>query len=160
MSDLVEVRRAVQADLEPLTQLWIHAWHEAHDDITSPELRRLRTDESFRDRIHAFGDELRCTGAVGAPTGFCVVKGDELHQIFTSPSARGTGVAQALIADAEARVKAAGYAKIWLDASIGNDRARRFYEKCGWVLRGEEVIELYTPKGPLPTLLWVFEKAV
>ena len=85
---------------------------------------------------------------------------DELHQIFTSPAARGTGTAQALIADAEARVAAAGHPKIWLDAAIGNDRARRFYEKCGWTMRGEEIVDLFTQEGPLPTRLWVFEKAV
>mgnify|MGYP000409804761 CR=1 FL=1 len=155
-----EVRKAEAADLLPLTQLWIHGWHEAHDAITSPELKRLRTDQSFHDRMKSFGDEIRCTGPIGAPTGLCVVKEDELHQIFTSPAVRGTGVAKALIRDAEDRVRAAGYDKIWLDASIGNHRARRFYEKMGWWMRGEEIVDLFTQNGPLPTRLWVFEKAL
>lgn len=121
---------------------------------------RLRTDQSFHDRMASFGDQVRCTGPLGAPTGLCVVRDDELHQIFTSPAARGTGAAQALIADAEARVRNAGQAKIWLDAAIGNDRARRFYEKMGWRMRGEEIVDLFTQNGPLPTRLWVFEKVL
>jgi GNAT superfamily N-acetyltransferase len=157
---MIGVRAVEAADLAPLAELWIDGWHEAHDAISSPELMRLRTDQSFHDRIVAFGDEVRCTGPMGAPTGLCVVKDDQLHQIFTSPAVRGTGVAQALIADAEARVRAAGHEKIWLDAAIGNDRARRFYEKMGWFMRGEEIVDLETQNGPLPTRLWVFEKVV
>lgn len=155
-----EVRKVEADDLTPLGQLWIDGWHEAHDAISSPELMRLRTDQSFHDRMASFGDQTRCTGLVGAPTGLCVVQNDELHQLFTSPAVRGAGVAQALIADAEERVRVAGYEKIWLDVAIGNDRARRFYEKMGWWMRGEEVVELFTQEGPLPTKLWVFEKVV
>lgn len=161
MSAPVAVRRPEAEDLEPLGALWIAGWHEAHDDITSPELLRLRTDRSFHDRIASFdNDEIRCTGPVGAPTGLCIVVKDELHQLFTSPVARGTGAAQALIADAEARVAAAGHPKIWLDVAIGNNRARRFYEKCGWSFMGEQVVDLVSQEGPLPTRLWVFERAL
>ena len=97
---------------------------------------------------------------LGAPLGLCVVKGDELNQLFTSPEARGTGVAQALIADAEVRVAAAGYDLIWLDVVAQNERAIRFYEKSGWRRRGEEIVALDTLDEPFELKALIMEKAI
>jgi ribosomal protein S18 acetylase RimI-like enzyme len=46
-----------------------------------------------------------------------------LYQLFVSPHARGSGVAAALIADAEARLAERGVQTAWLACAIGNDRA-------------------------------------
>ncbi|HXV64473.1 MAG TPA: GNAT family N-acetyltransferase [Vicinamibacteria bacterium] len=75
---------------------------------------------------------MRVVGPVGAPVGFCVVKGDELYQLYVSAQSRGAGVAAALIADAEARLVEDGVERAWLACAIGNERAARFYEKSGW----------------------------
>ena len=64
--------------------------------------------------------------------GFCILKGDELYQLYVSAEARGSGAAAALTADAEARLAQAGVEVGWLACAVGNDRAARFYEKCGW----------------------------
>ncbi len=45
---------------------------------------------------------VRVAGHLGAPIGFYGLKGDEPHLLFLSPEAHGSGVAAALIADAEA----------------------------------------------------------
>jgi GNAT superfamily N-acetyltransferase len=49
---------------------------------------------------------------------------------------RGEGVADMLMADAERRIKDAGYSSAWLAVVAGNARARRFYERRGWSDRG------------------------
>ncbi len=66
-----------------------------------------------------------------------MVVGDEVEQVFVGPAARGTGVAAALLTEAERQVAAAGHASAWLAVVAGNARARRFYEKCGWVDEGD-----------------------
>jgi hypothetical protein len=71
-------------------------------------LVRLRTPGSFRGRLEAAFADVRVAGPPGAPVGFCALKGDELHQIFLAPEARGSGAAAAPIADAEARLARRG----------------------------------------------------
>ncbi len=51
-------------------------------------------------------------------------------------AARRTGVGSGLMAQAEARVKAAGCKAIYLETAVNNDAARAFYERHGYsVLR-------------------------
>jgi GNAT superfamily N-acetyltransferase len=94
----------------------------------------------------------------GEPVGFCIVKADELYQLFVSASARGSGVAAALVADAESRLARSGVTTAWLACAIGNDRAARFYEKCGWRRIGTEVIPAETEQGPYALEVWRYEK--
>ena len=154
------VRRALEGEAPALASLWFHAWREAHLAHAPEALTRIRTLSSFEERLRRFGPALRVVGPVGAPLGLCVVKSDELNQLFTSPEARGKGVAQALIADAEARVMAAGYDRIWLDVLAENERAIRSYEKSGWRRRGEEVVALDTLDEPFELKALIMEKAL
>jgi hypothetical protein len=54
------------------------------------ELTHLRTLESFRERLQAAFPNIRVTGPLGTPVGFCVLRGDELYQLFVSPEVRGS----------------------------------------------------------------------
>ncbi|GAP66445.1 acetyltransferase, GNAT family [Mizugakiibacter sediminis] len=155
---MADVRSAESADIAPLAQLWHDAWQDAHADIVPAELARHRTLENFRLRLEAGLPRVRVTGPVGAPSGFCVVKGDELDQLFVARSARGQGVAAALIADAEARIAAHGFDTGWLACAIGNARAARFYEKQGWRRVGTMVARLAIPTGVFPLEVWRYEK--
>lgn len=160
MSDAINVRAADAAEIDRLSALWYDGWHEAHAPIVPVELTRLRTLQSFRDRLHAALPDIRVVGGPGAPLGFSIIKEDELYQLFVSPEARGSGVAAALIADAEARLRAAGVATAWLACAIGNERAARFYEKCGWHRVGTMVNEVETSRGPFLLQVWRYEKSL
>jgi len=61
----------------------------------------------------------------------------ELKRLYVHPRARGAGLGQRLYAHAEAFARAAGYQAIWLDSSRRFDKARRLYEKNGFVLLEE-----------------------
>jgi ribosomal protein S18 acetylase RimI-like enzyme len=87
-----------------------------------------------------------------------VVKNDELYQLFVSAEARGTGVAAALVADAEARLFEAGVKTAWLACAIGNERAARFYEKCGWHRVGTMINHAETSNGTFALEVWRYEK--
>jgi GNAT superfamily N-acetyltransferase len=101
------------------------------------------------------GGVLRNTRHVGAPIGMCAIKTGELHQIFVAPSGRGTGVAAALLADAEQRLLAQGDRFVSLHCLIENHAAIRFYSRHGWIEHGIKIAQLDTLDGPfnLPILL-------
>ena len=101
---------------------------------------------------------VRVVGALGDPAGFCIVRDDELYQLYVAAESRGSGVAAALIADAETRLSARGVQTAWLACAIGNDRAARFYEKRGWRRTGVMVNLAETPNGPFPLETWRYEK--
>jgi GNAT superfamily N-acetyltransferase len=56
--------------------------------------------------------------------------------VYVAAAHRGTGVADALLAEAERLVAAAGHRRAWLAVVPGNARARRFYERRGWADEG------------------------
>lgn len=154
----MNVRAADEREIDQLAQVWFDSWHESHAQIVPPELTRLRTLESFRDRLQAVLPDIRVVGPFRSPVGFCILKGAELYQLFVSAQARGSGAAAALMADAEARLSASGVETAWLACAIGNERAARFYEKCGWHRVGTMVNHAETVEGTFPLEVWRYEK--
>ena len=154
----ITVRDAHESELEELATLWYEAWRFGHEAVVPAELARRRTRERFRDRLQAALAEVRVAGPTGAPDGFSMLKGGELYQLFVGAQARGSGVAAALIADAEARLLDRGVETAWLTCAIGNERAARFYEKSGWHRAGTVSEELDTPEGPMRLEVWRYEK--
>jgi GNAT superfamily N-acetyltransferase len=154
----MQVRPADASEIDRLARLWHDVWHQSHASFAPPELIRLRTLASFRDRLEAALPEIYVVGPVGGPLGLCVLRGEELYQLFVAPEAHGSGVAAALIADAEARLAARGVETAWLACAIGNTRAARFYEKSGWRMAGTFVMLSETSNGPFPVDQWRYEK--
>ena len=154
----MQVRSADAAEIDDLARLWHDVWHETQAPLAPSELTDLRTLGSFRERLQAALPNIRVAGPLGVPVGFCILKGEELDQLFVAPEARGSGVAAALIADAEARLAERGVETAWLACAIGNDRAARFYEKSGWRLAGTFVNPAETSRGPFPMEVWRYEK--
>ena len=154
----MEVRDAHESELAELTRLWYDSWRDSHAHLLPGELIRLRTLDSFRERLRVALPAVRVVGPVGAPLGFCLVRGDELYQLFVSAEARGTGVAAALIADAEVRLADAGVGLAWLACAIGNERAAKFYEKHGWRRAGTMVNRAETTEGTFLLDTWRYEK--
>jgi ribosomal protein S18 acetylase RimI-like enzyme len=156
----MDVRPAEERDIDHLARVWYDGWQDAHAKILPAELARVRTLESFRSRLGEALPTVRVTGPLGAPVGFCMIKGDELYQLYVSAQSRGSGIAAALMADAEGRLSESGVATAWLACAIGNERAARFYEKCGWRRTGTVVSRLETPNGIFPLEVWRYEKSL
>ena len=154
----MDLRDAEKIEISSLAKLWHDGWHEAHAQIVPAELTQLRTLENFRSRLQALLPTVRVIGPLCAPAGFCIIKEEEVYQLYVSAQSRGIGVAAVLIADAEARLSEHGVKTAWLGCVIGNERAARFYEKSGWHRTGMVTYHTDTAIGPFQ--LWRYEKSL
>ncbi|MBV2358954.1 GNAT family N-acetyltransferase [Thalassococcus sp. CAU 1522] len=151
---------ASDAHIAAIAAIWEQGWHDAHSRIVPDILRDLRDTQSFVDRAQAHRADTRVAARDGIVAGFCMTLGDELYQLYVAPDGRGTGLAQALVADAEARIAAAGHATAWLACAVGNTRAMRFYEKAGRRNIGLVSVDLETRSRPFALEVWRYEKRV
>jgi GNAT superfamily N-acetyltransferase len=152
------VRNADPSEVDRIARIWFESWRDAHKDLVPAALTRARTLEDFRNLIAVGLPDVRVVGPIGEPVGFAMIKDDELYQLFVAATARGTGAASALIADAEFMLARNGVRTAWLSCAIGNDRAARFYEKHGWRRVGNMTSHLRTIDGEMTLETWRYEK--
>lgn len=130
---MTSIRPAVAADMAAVADLWHGGWHDSHAGHVPEGLTAARTLSAFHERTPALvADTAVAVTGDGELLGFVMVVGDEVEQVFVGAAARGTGLADELLAEAERQVAAGGHEVAWLAVVAGNARARRFYERCGW----------------------------
>ena len=66
----MEVRAATEGEIDRLAAIWHQGWHDAHARIVPPDLTRIRTLDSFRDRLRAALGDVPVAGPPGVPPGF------------------------------------------------------------------------------------------
>jgi GNAT superfamily N-acetyltransferase len=154
------IRSARSDEIGQLAKIWLEGWQDAHVRIVPPELARVRTLQSFEERLRAASSRVCVAEVADAPVGFYLLKGTELYQMYVASTARGSGVAAALMADAEARLGMSGVYTAWLACAIGNERAARFYEKCGWLRTGTVTDDVEVPGGTFALEVWRYEKSL
>jgi len=156
--DAMIARQPDRSETSLLTRLWYDGWQDGHAAVVPAALTRARTLEDFAERMSAALADVRVIGPLGAPLGFSMLKGDELYQFYVVSEARGTNVAAALMADAEAQMSARGVETAWLACAVGNARAAKFYQKSGWHLARTMISHLDTVDGPFDLEIWRYEK--
>ena len=135
---MTSIRPATAADMAAVADLWHEGWHSGHVGHVPEGLTAARTLAAFHERTPSRVDDTTVAlSDAGDLLGFVMVVGDEVEQVFVGPTARGTGVAGVLLTKAEHQVAAGGHARAWLAVVAGNARARRFYDKHGWVDEGD-----------------------
>ncbi|RZQ62469.1 GNAT family N-acetyltransferase [Amycolatopsis suaedae] len=133
---IVAIRPATAADGATIARIWYAGWRDAHLGNVPDALLVARTRESFDTRAaQHVGDTVVAT-VDGAVAGFVMVIGDEVEQVYVAEEHRGHGVAALLLDEAERLVREAGHGRAWLAVVAGNARARRFYERRGWIDEG------------------------
>jgi DNA/RNA-binding domain of Phe-tRNA-synthetase-like protein/ribosomal protein S18 acetylase RimI-like enzyme len=145
----VTIRRAASDDAEAVAEIWHRGWRDAHLGLVPKELADARTEESFRSRAADRVADTTVATVEGAVAGFVMVVADEVEQVYVSAAHRGTGIAGALMAEAERQVRANGHDKAWLAVVAGNARARAFYERVGWRDEGPFDYTTVTQRGPI-----------
>jgi GNAT superfamily N-acetyltransferase len=145
----VRIRTATPADAQAVADIWHAGWPDGHRGHVPDELVAVRTETSFRRRAAERVADTVVAEVGGVVVGFTMVVDDEVEQVYVAATHRGSGVADALLADAEDRIRAAGHSRAWLAVVAGNARARRFYERRGWVDDGPLVYPAEGPDGPI-----------
>jgi truncated hemoglobin YjbI/GNAT superfamily N-acetyltransferase len=130
------LRASTSDDAPAVAEIWYQGWRDGHLGHVPDELLAQRTEASFHERAARRVADTTVATVNGAVAGFVMVVGDEVEQVYVSAAQRGSGVAAALLAEAERQVAAAGHDRAWLAVVAGNARARRFYERQGWVDEG------------------------
>lgn len=121
-----------------VAEIWHEGWHDGHARHVPEGLTNARTLDAFRQRAAArVGDTTVAVSDDGRVLGFVMVVGDEVEQVFAARSARGTGLAGRLLAEAERQIASAGHDVAWLAVVDGNARARAFYAREGWHDEGD-----------------------
>lgn len=139
------VRPATADDVAGIASVWRAAWHDGHRGHVPDALLDARDAAYFATQA----DTLRSSTLVvdapegGGLLGIVITKDDELQQIMVDVRARGTGIADLLLAAAEGRI-AVDHASAWLAVVPGNATARRFYERRGWHDHGQETYHALT----------------
>lgn len=136
MTASIALRPARDEDAASVADIWRRGWRDAHLEHVPQALVDVRTEESFSLRAAERVPDTTVATVEGAVAGFVMVVDDEVEQVYVSAAARGTGVADALIREAESQVFAGGHEKAWLAVVAGNGRARAFYERAGWIDEG------------------------
>jgi ribosomal protein S18 acetylase RimI-like enzyme len=132
----IALREATPEDAPKIAQIWHLGWRDGHLGNVGPELIAARHEESFRTRAAQRVNNTTVGLIHGEVVGFVMVVDDEVEQVYVSALHRGQGVADALMMEAERRIKGAGHSRAWLAVVAGNARARRFYERRGWTDEG------------------------
>ena len=134
-----------EADLPLLIDLWVAAWSETGFAIDF-EARRTWIDQRLRAHRADGGAIVVGLDPGGRPAGFVSLDpaNGYLDQLCIAPDEHGSGLASALLDAAKRRSSGV----VELDVNEANGRARRFYEREGFlpVTRG------LSAQSGLPTL--------
>jgi GNAT superfamily N-acetyltransferase len=130
-------RYALAADVHDIAALYHLVWHETQAPFMPEEERARRTLTFFVHRMK----ELIPTSLVehrgGSVAAFSSWNGNLLGQLFVARDYRGTRLASELLSATEREMAKWGIGEAELHCVVGNDRARRFYERMGWRHFGE-----------------------
>jgi GNAT superfamily N-acetyltransferase len=134
-------------DRAAVVRLWHDAWHDGHGSVLPAVVVTERSLESFDLRLGPLEAGTLVAELDGNVVGFAAIEGDEIDQLYVAAEARGTGLAAALLAAAEAELVRRGIRDAAIQCSAGNDRAHRFYARAGWRDSGVRQAPIWTPDG-------------
>lgn len=149
IDDQPTLRPATEADWPVVAAIWQRGWGDGHEGHVPEELVAFRTEESFRSRARQRVGDTAVAEVDGVVVGFVMIGDDEVEQVYVARDQRGTGVASALLTEAERLVGTNGHGQAWLAVVPGNSRARRFYERSGWTDEGRIDYPAPTSRGPI-----------
>jgi GNAT superfamily N-acetyltransferase len=165
------VRRAAVDDADAIARVQVRSWQAAYRGFMPDEvldsLDVAAGARQQRERLGQLPPGAACfvaTDAGGRTVGFAQV-GDyegsdgsgQVYAIYVAPEHWSTGAGRALMAAALDFLTASGPRPVRLWALDGNARARRFYERCGFVADG--AVGSHNVRGELEVPIIRFSRA-
>lgn len=147
----VVIRPMLPDDLAATLDMWVAAWQAAYPTIDFAA-RRGWTAERIAE-LERTGSKSRVAMSDGSIVGALVVNPETgyLDQIVVAVEQQGTGVADALLAEA----RRLSPSRLDLHVNQDNARAIRFYRKHGFVATGEDI----NPRSGAPIYLMSWRPA-
>jgi len=145
----VTIRVTTRDDTRAIATVRIETWREAYAGLVAQDvLDRMDVDREALRRAELWDDyhgdprgaevlaevdgELAGWALSGPSIDADLPDDGQVYAIYALPPFWSAGVGHALMIDAEARLRAAGFTRAHLWVLEGNDRAAFFYERHGW----------------------------
>jgi GNAT superfamily N-acetyltransferase len=154
----LEIRTARADEVSSVAKLYQAVWHATQAPLQDRAIAALRDDDWFERRIKLATALPLIALLDGKLVGFAAWSGDLLGQLFIAPEEHGQGIGRGLLLGAEIRMREEGTKLAQLHCLVGNARARRFYERNGWTLKGLESATVESMEGPKKVAHWVMTK--
>ena len=151
-------RYALTADVPQVAAIYHSVWHETHAPFMPPEERKLRTPRFFEERMSALLATTLVAERAGSIVGFASWQGHLLSQFYVSAAYRGGGLASEIITASEIEMARSGIKVAELHCIVGNNRARRFYERMSWQHGGEIHKQMSGSRGLAGVAFWRMTK--
>ena len=130
-------RFALTADVTHVVAIYHSVWHETQAPFMPSAECKLRKPQFFEERMSTLLATTLVAERAGSIVGFASWRGHIVGQIYVSTAHRGSGLASELITASEVEMARLGTKVAELHCIVGNDRARRFYERMSWQHCGE-----------------------
>ena len=153
----IRIRRAAPADAEAVASVLREAFAEYQDSYTDEAFAATTpAGEQIRGRMGEGPVWVAVRGDVVVGTVSVVPRGESLYVrgMGVSPAARGLGVGEALLRQAEEFASARGHRRLYLSTTPFLSRAIRLYERAGFRRSDDGPHELFG------TPLFTLEKAL
>lgn len=177
MSRDTEVRLAGPQDAHAIAEIHVRSWRATYQETLSPEaLQRLHVRHRLalwtrRLATPATGQLTLLSVVDGQPVGFLLLgpTPDDDHDpkttgqvlaVHVEPQATGNGAGSALLRRAVTELARVGFTRVTLWVVITNDRARRFYEREGWLPDGARRREPLAMPGEVGEVVTVVRYAL
>jgi GNAT superfamily N-acetyltransferase len=128
------LRRPTARDIHDIAALYHSVWHETQAPFMPAEEVKRRSLAFFEHRVRGLFGSTLVEKRDGVIAGFSSWKGSLLGQLFVTAHYRGSGLASDLMVATEGEMSREGVSIAELHCVVGNNRARRFYERAGWEL--------------------------
>ncbi|MFD5411485.1 GNAT family N-acetyltransferase [Streptomyces nojiriensis] len=142
------VRMMTEADVAAVSEIRVTGWQAAYAGIVPRSyLDRMTVEADAHQRRQYFTKpdkstiDLVAVDAEGAVVGWSCLgpsrtAAGELYALYVQPSLIGSGIGRALLQAVHANALTSGFGSVLLWVLTDNTRARRFYERAGYVADG------------------------
>ena len=154
------IRRARASDIGQVAALYHAVWHETQAPFMPPAEIIHRSMEFFVHRMTVLLHSTLVTEQNGEIAAFSAWRGHLLGQLFVATPHRGTGIASSLLIASEMEMAKEGTAEAELHCVVGNERARCFYERMGWLHRGRIMEWLAGEQAQIEVPFWRMKKVL
>jgi GNAT superfamily N-acetyltransferase len=136
-ADIALVREEDLADLLPLMRAYCDFYEVAPSDDALLSMSRALIEDPVREGVQLIARRADDGAALGFATVFWTwqtlgaARAAVMNDLFVAPDARGTGLADALIAACAERAREHGAASLVWETALDNKRARKVYDRVG-----------------------------